>query len=279
MAFLTWTRTLWRNLRHRERIEQELDDELNATLELLAEEKRRAGLPDEHARRAAAVELRIEPVKERVRDVRVGVTLETVTQDLRYAWRHIRRAPGFALAIVVTLALGIGASTGVFSLLNTLTLQRVPVVDPDGLIAIAPRTSRGLPRSTPISAIDVLARDGPLEHLCGYLGAVILPVLANGAPAERSVTFVTGQCFNAFGIVPTLGRPITDDDAPIYGPGHASPSSATGYGRMLSIVTQQFLTERSSSTTSKWRSLACCHLGSGDSRSIRASMSSRRSTL
>jgi len=145
--------------------------------------------------------------------------LETVLQDLGYAWRHIRRSPGFAVAAVFTLALGIGANTAMFSLLNALTIQRLPIADPDGLIAIAPRTSRGLPRSTPVAAVDEISRNGPLDNVCGYLGGVVLPVLADDLPVQTLTTFVTGQCVAAFGVTPALGRAITDADAPIYGPG------------------------------------------------------------
>ncbi len=145
--------------------------------------------------------------------------METVLQDLRYAWRHIQRSPGFALAAIVTLALGIGANTAMFSMLSALTMQRLAIEDPDGLIAIMPRTSRGLPRSTPVPAVDELSRQGPLQHVCGYLGGVVLPVLANGVPIQTVTTFVTGQCFNAFGVSPVLGRSISEADAPIYSPG------------------------------------------------------------
>lgn len=202
----------------RDRVEGDLDEELRSSLEFLIDEKVRAGMALTEARRAAAVELRIEPIKERVRDVRTGVTMETLLQDVRYAWRHVRRSPGFALAAVLTLAFGIGANTAMFSMLSALTMQRLAVEDPDGLIAVAPKTSRGLARSTPVSAVDHL-EDGPLDYPCGYLGQVILPVLANRVAVETSTTFITGRCLDAFGVRPILGRGIEERDAPLYGPG------------------------------------------------------------
>jgi hypothetical protein len=90
--------------------------------------------------------------------------MDSVLQDLRHAWRRVRRSPVFACAAVLTLALGIGANTAMFSMLNALVLKRLPIEDPDGLIAIAPRTSRGLPGSTPVSAVDELSRGGPLQR-------------------------------------------------------------------------------------------------------------------
>lgn len=210
---------LWRNLRHRDRIERELDDELQATLQLLIDEQVANGADRAEARRRALFQMSgIEPIKERVRDVRMGVYVERLRQDIGYALRHLRRAPGFALAAIVTLALGIGANTAMFTMLNAIALKRIPIPDADGLMAIAPTNSRGLPRSMPMNAVAEL-EDGPLDHLCAYLGAVVFPVLANDTPVQTLTTFVTSECFNAFGVTPLLGRAITNEDSPIYGKG------------------------------------------------------------
>lgn len=144
--------------------------------------------------------------------------LETWLQDLKHAFRHIRRSPGFSTAAILTLALGIGANSAMFTMLNAIVLKRLAIEKPDELMAIAPRNARGLPRTTPMSAVAEL-RDGPLDHLCAYLGGVVLPVLANRVPVQTTTTFVTSECFAAFGISPILGRGITEEDAPILGPG------------------------------------------------------------
>jgi predicted permease len=148
----------------------------------------------------------------------IGMFIDTVIQDVKYALRHFRRSPGFALAAVLTLALGIGANMAMFTMLNAIVLKRLPIPQADELLAIAPINSRGLARSTPMSAVAEL-HDGPLEHLCAYVGALLLPVLANNTPLQTATTFVTSECFNAFGIAPVLGRGITEEDAPIHGPG------------------------------------------------------------
>jgi putative ABC transport system permease protein len=212
-------RSLWRNLRHRDRVERELDDEMQATLDLLIDEKVAGGLDPGEARRRSMIELnRIEPIKDRVRDIRHGILLDTLYQDLKYAVRHMRRSPGFAAAAIITLALGIGANTAMFTMLNALVLKRLPIAEPDRLLAIAPINSRGMSRTTPMSAVAEL-QDGPLEHLCAYLGNTQLPTLANNAPIQTSTTFVTSKCFDAFGIAPMMGRGITEEDAPINGRG------------------------------------------------------------
>jgi predicted permease len=212
-------RSLFRNLVRRDRVHRDLDDELRAMFDLLVEEKVARGMRPWEARRAAAIEIGgIEPLKEKVRDAKMGVQVDALLQDVKHAFRHFRRAPGFAIAAILTLALGIGANTAMFTMLNTIVLKRLPIPDPDGLMAIAPLNSRGLPRTTPMSAVAEL-RDGPLDHLCAYVGAIVFPVLANNRPVQTTTTFVTGECFNAFGITPIIGRAITDADAPIHGAG------------------------------------------------------------
>ena len=148
----------------------------------------------------------------------LGAVLDSLLQDTKYACRHFRRSPGFAVAAILTLALGIGANTAMFTMLNAIVMKRLPIERPDELIAIAPINSRGLPRSTPMSAIAEL-QDGPLDRLCAYLGGVIFPVLANNTPVQTATSFITGQCFNALGIAPIMGRGITDADSPIFGRG------------------------------------------------------------
>jgi len=206
--------SLWRNLRHRDRVERDLDDELKATLDLLSDEKIAMGVEPLEARRRAMIELnRIEPIKEQVRDIRTGMLVDTLLQDARYALRHMRRAPGFAAAAILTLAFGIGANTAMFTMLNAIVLKRLPIEDPDRLLAIVPINSRGTNRTTPMSAVAEL-RDGPLDHLCAYIGGIVLPVLANDVPVQTSTTFITSECFNAFGIAPIIGRGLTEADAP-----------------------------------------------------------------
>lgn len=143
------------------------------------------------------------------------VRLESLAQDVKHAARHFRRSPGFAAAAVATLALGIGANTAMFSVLNTLTLERLSVADPDQLFSLSSYNARGQKRYVPMPTVIDFNREGPLVEACGYNGGGIVPMEANGVPTQGIVAFVTGRCFSVFGVWPVLGRGITDDDAPI----------------------------------------------------------------
>ncbi|MFN2447153.1 MAG: ABC transporter permease [Vicinamibacterales bacterium] len=146
--------------------------------------------------------------------------LEALLQDIRYGCRHLRRSPGFTAAAVVILALGIGANTAMFTVLNALVLRPLPISDPRGLIGVSSRNAQDQPRLTLIPAVDELIREGgPLRNVCGYNGGVVIAVEANAAPTQALGAFVTGECFNTFGVTPILGRPILHEDAPLFTPG------------------------------------------------------------
>jgi putative ABC transport system permease protein len=142
--------SLFRNLFRKEGVDKLLDEELRSSLEILAQEKIQEGMDPGEARRQARIELGgMEQVKMKVREVRFGTTLETIWQDLCYGLRMLRKNPGFTTVAILTLALGIGANTAIFSVLHAVLLRPLPVEDQERVVQIRDQI-KGWPNS-PIS--------------------------------------------------------------------------------------------------------------------------------
>lgn len=134
-------------------------------------------------------------------------------QDLRYAARSLRRAPGFTAVAIVTLALGIGANTAMFSVLNAYLFRPLPYAEPERLVQVF-RTSihsDSWPHS-PANFIDFRTRNDVFTEMVTFNGTT--PVLIrDGQPAERlQGLLVSGNFFAALGVPPTLGRVFSDDE-------------------------------------------------------------------
>jgi hypothetical protein len=130
-------RSTLRSLFHKEELSRELDEELQHYLESLVLKKMQQGQSREAATREARIELGgVEQVKERVREVRLGAGLDIFGQDVRYAVRTLRGSPGFALIAILSLALGIGANTAIFSIYNAIFLRRSPIEEIDRFVEI-----------------------------------------------------------------------------------------------------------------------------------------------
>jgi putative ABC transport system permease protein len=158
-----------------------------------------------------------------------GAFLETLLQDIRYGLRMLRRSPGFALAAIVTLGLGIGVNTAVFSVVNAIVLRPLPVRDTDRLVVVATqrasdRTLRG------VSFADLQdyrpATTGVFEDIAGY-SVGFLGLASIGSEPERVLaTWVTGNYFQLLDLRPALGRVIRADAGV---PGRIDPVVVLGY--------------------------------------------------
>jgi predicted permease len=212
------TASACRNLFRRSRVERDLDAEMTGYVDMLTDEHVRAGMNARDARRAALLATGgIEQVKEQVRDVKMGVFLQTVWQDARYAVRILRKHAGFSAAAIMTLALGIGATTAIFSVVDGVLFRPLPFRDADRLASIYMRfTPQNMARG-PLSMADymeVLANAHAFETIGAYSNTR-LDVTGGDAPEQVIGVSATPSLFNVLGARPLIGRTfLPDEDKP-----------------------------------------------------------------
>ncbi len=212
--------SFFRNLLRKRAIEQALDDELKSAVELLTQEKMNQGLSHPEARRQALIELGgVEQVKEEVRASRGGWEsfVETCWQDLRYGARTLRKSPGFTAVAALTLALGIGSATTIFSAIQNILLDPFPYTDAQRVVAIQIHdTASGRPGGrTYYQAPEFLDYQEQNHVFEEVIGGTFLDVLYdNGDGMEQfQGSYVTPNTFRFLGVPALLGRGIAPDDA------------------------------------------------------------------
>jgi predicted permease len=208
-------RSLARNLLRKPAIESELEEELQSYTDTLIEEKIDAGLSPAEARRATLAELGgVEQVKQSVRDRRAGITLELLWQDVRYALRQLARNRAFTLTAVLTLALGIGATTAIFSAVYALLLRPLPYPDADRLMYISTHSTAHADTLISPDFVAALSSLKSFEYFAGY-NDWIQNITGLGDPVRVHRTGVTANFLSMLGIVPQFGRLFTyDEDRP-----------------------------------------------------------------
>jgi len=214
MRLTVKARSLLRNLFRSGRVEADLDQEVRAHLELLIDENIRAGMPPKDAQRAARIELGgIEQVKEHVREERLGNWFHSVLSDCRYALRQLRKNPGFTAIAVLTLALGIGATTAIFSVVYSVLLRPLPYPDASRIVAVFEVTSKGRPsRLADPNFDDFRDQSRSFQTLAKYT-ANVSSVSGASQPTRTLVAGVSPGFLKVFGVQPVLGRDFSADDA------------------------------------------------------------------
>ena len=216
-----WSRSesLLRNLFRRNKVERHLDEELQAYVALMMDEKIARGVPAEEARREALVELGgVTQVKQAVRESRAGSDLESVGQDIRFGWRMLKRSPSFTLAAVISLGLGIGATTAIFSAVYSLLIRPLAYPNAQRLVWISNFWPK-IHMDTVLSPDFVEARSQTrsFEQLSAYtVGDENLTDA--GEPVRVSCAWVTENFLPMLGAVPQLGRLFTESEDKPGGP-------------------------------------------------------------
>jgi len=206
--------SLWRNLLRKARVERDLDEEVRSYVESLAEENEKSGMSAKEARRQAMIETGgTEQVKERVREVRIGAFFETLLKDARYGLRQLRRSPGFTAVAVITLGLGIGATTAMFSLIDAVLLQGMPYQNPHRLVAITTRNAQGEEESVaPGDCNDWKAHIKAFKSLAAYKSWEFRALTGAGEPDEVWVSPVSTNAFQLLGVNVAAGRAFAPND-------------------------------------------------------------------
>jgi putative ABC transport system permease protein len=221
MSFWNWVKAGLAGLRELGEKEAELDRELRSHLELEAEEQRESGLSEEESQYAARRALgNVTLLQEDLRAVRSPLWLEGLLRDLRYAARSLRKSLGFTVVAILTLALGIGANTAIFTAMDALMLRPLPFSNPDQLVRLYVTKNGRLVGETPSdgpSAVDVrdyAAATHSFQKMVAYdawrknvsFGST------SAEPEQRRVGLVPAAYFETLEIQPILGRLFTEEE-------------------------------------------------------------------
>lgn len=214
MPLVAKARSFLRNLLSRRRAELNLHNEVHSHLELLADEYIRAGMSPNEAQRAARIELGgIEQVKEQVRDERRGNTLHSIISDCRYGLRQLRKNPGATTVIVFTLALAIGATTAIFSVVYGVLLRPLPYSNSNRIMSVFEVTSKGKPSRLADPNFDDFRDQSRSFQAIAKYNDNIVSVSGASQPTRTTVASISPDFLKVFGVQPILGRDFISNDA------------------------------------------------------------------
>jgi predicted permease len=220
---MSWLRRLFA----RKRMELDLDKELLFHFDQQVADKVRSGVPESEARRLTHIEFGgLEQVKEECRESRGTLWVDSILQDLRYGLRQLRNAPGFTLIAVITLALGMGATTAIFTLVHEVLQRSLPVADPSSLYRVGDKgtccyygtdfeNADGDYDLFPYDLYLELKQSSPeFEQLAALeAGGSTVSVRRGTTPAlPLRSEFVSGNYFAMLGVGAFAGRPLTEND-------------------------------------------------------------------
>src|SRR5579864_8057311 len=218
MKFFPPLRSFASGIFRRSRMESEMDTELRSHIEAYGEDLARGGLPREEAMRRARMEFGgIERAKEECREARGVTFLQSLAQDIRYGLRMLRKSPGFTAVAVLTLALGIGANTAIFSVVYGVVLKPLPYRQPARLVRVYsefpsfPNGAGSRFAISPAEYLDLKQDSQSWQTLDAWVDGTV-GVAGKMEPIRVYASFVTGSLIDTLGVSPVLGRTISPSD-------------------------------------------------------------------
>jgi predicted permease len=214
MPLFVRVRSFLRNLLSSDRADIDLDEEVRSHLELLIEENIRQGMSRDEAQRSARIELGgIEQVKERVRKERLSNWLLSVLSDCRFALRQLRKSLAFTAVAILTLALGIGANTAMFSLVNSVLFRPLPYHAPEQLVWASdfmPRQQDSILLESDFYAWR--AQNHVFTDMSAYEAGDTFTLTGTGEPQRLRAARTTFSFLDVLGIAPQLGRTFREEE-------------------------------------------------------------------
>jgi predicted permease len=221
-----------KNFFMRDHAELELAREVSSHLALLEDDFVRRGMTREDARLAARRAFGgVEQSKEQQREERSFVALEQIRQDLWFAVSTLVKQPVFTLAAVVSLGLGLGVNTAVFTLLNALIFRPLAVPNPQELVRIGSLENNGMTTPLPGPMLSELRKESGVRGVCGFTAGDSIVEIAGGSSVLATHS-LTGDCYRTLGVRPALGRLLTPADDIPNGPNVATISYAFWKGNL-----------------------------------------------
>ena len=214
---MRWMTTSWqwiRSIGRRRTLESGLDEEIRFHIDQQTEKNLRAGMRRDEARRQALLKFGgLERARESTRDEIRPALLEDSVRDLRHGARVLRRSPGFAVAALATLAVGIGATSAIYSVVRTVMLEPLPYHRPDRIVTVWETNRGGTSRNViaPANFVAWRERTRTIDHL-GMVGPGNLTMVIDGRPLDVSGLAVSSDVFRALGVQPALGRAYTAEE-------------------------------------------------------------------
>ena len=213
---------------HKGEHDRELADEMESHLQMHIEDNLARGMTPAEARRQALIKLGgVEQIKETYRERRGLPFVDTLLQDIRFAFRMLRKSPGFTVVAVLTLALGIGANTAIFTVLDAVLLRSLPVKDPQQLVVMR-WSAHSRPKIGGFSGYGdcedrncsfslpffrtMEAQANVFSGMAAFAGPLEMDLSGNGAATIAHGTFVSGDFFSTLGVNAFIGRPLTASD-------------------------------------------------------------------